>query len=242
MDLNGDGFIDILGGCFDGTPYIAYGGKDGLAQPTAVLDTQGRRVIISTYYDWETNKYSSADRSPEGATEKVIGHMVAATAFDWDDDGDYDLLLTDKSKGYLFLQENEGTPTEPKFTGVNHRVMTTDEDFPVTLGMIGAPCLVDWNGDGLTDILSFGFSSTIHGTIMVYPNVGKAGAPAFDKPRALLQKGGNGMSGAGKYFFACDIDGNGKLDLLVGNECQGNYKEKDKPSNTGVWLYLQADE
>lgn len=231
MDLNGDGNADLLGASFDGSPHIAYGNKKGFSEPEALKDAQGRRIILSTYYDHAKREYAKADRSPKGS-KNPDDHLVSVFAWDWDADGDLDLILGAKSPGRLYLQLNNGTAKKPSFTGVNRMIKST-KDTELRMATISAPHIDDWDGDGLDDILCGGNKKR---NLIWYRNVGKKGAPKFEKSRALLTDAGPRITGTRLYLTTCDLDGDGIKDLLVGNEGAGMMMGGESPS-TGLWYF-----
>jgi len=105
-DLNGDGKMDFISG--DSSGYINYFENIGTAQQPAfgakaLLEAGGQRIqhiagpsgSIQGYKEWRW-----------GYTQPML--------FDWDQDGDLDILVSDIS-GYHTLYENIGTPTQPSF-------------------------------------------------------------------------------------------------------------------------------
>jgi len=83
------------------------------------------------------------------------------------------------------------------------------------------PCLADWNGDGLADLLVGEGGGTLAGTVHVFLNVGTAGAPAF-AGSSHLQAAGQDLSVPGEgclgafprvVFWNADL----LPDLLVGS-------------------------
>jgi hypothetical protein len=87
-------------------------------------------------------------------------------------------------------------------------------------GTASAVHAVDWDGDGRIDLLV----GDIGGSVYLIPNEGTRQKYAFGKERQL-QAGGkplhvNGDAGP----FACDWDGDGKLDLLVGQYHDGRLR------------------
>lgn len=89
-------------------------------------------------------------------------------------------------------------------------------------GSYSIPCVADWNGDGKKDLL-VGYQSA--GQIALYVNTGTDAAPLFSTCTYL--KGGSSniiftSSGCGAPSpFACDYNGDGKRDLLVGQGANG---------------------
>jgi FG-GAP-like repeat len=79
-------------------------------------------------------------------------------------------------------------------------------------GTASAVHAVDWNGDGTIDLLV----GEIGGAVYLVPNEGTPQKWSFGKERRL-KAGGKDLHVDGDAGpFACDWDGDGKLDLLVG--------------------------
>ena len=162
VDMNADGHKDILVGSFSGVPQLILGNKDGYGQPESILDATGETVLIQAFWNADESKWDETDRAGSE------GHCTSVAAVDWDHDGDLDLLLGDYYGGRLFVRMNEGTASEARFAKVNQPVMSGGEPVVIKDGL-SAPRVVDWDGDGLFDILCGGSK----GGVFLYRNKGK---------------------------------------------------------------------
>ncbi len=224
VDFNADGHLDYLTATFDGSPHISYGSAKGFGEPERLKDAGGQRILISSIWNYESKKHENLGRSmPDGSARSE--RCISALAFDWDDDGDYDLLLGSYENGHLYRQMNNGTNAEPKFTGKNIPVMAGDTQWALPAKMT-APRLVDWDSDGDLDLIAGSFGDSYGptgkgGGVYLSRNTGKKGQPSFGALETLIApsaKGGTEPTrpDAGLYVDAVDYDGDGDLDLVVG--------------------------
>ncbi|MEZ6059803.1 MAG: FG-GAP-like repeat-containing protein [Planctomycetaceae bacterium] len=234
VDFNADGHVDIFTATFDGSPHVAYGSKDGFDRPQRILDANGERVLLTQFWNYDTTKWDDTGRTISDNTDGQL-HCVSSVAFDWDNDGDFDLLLGDKNRGRLFRQMNEGSSAEPKFTGRNIPVLSDSKPFELNGGMT-APYLVDWDADGLMDLVCGNFGDSYGdgpgGGIFWYRNIGHAGDPQFAKPVTLIPPSPRGTEtptrpDSGLYVDVVDYNGDGQLDLVVGGYSQWTPVAKD---------------
>lgn len=220
VDINADGFKDIVAGSFSGTPQIIMGGENGYQQAKPILDRDGEIVLISAFWNDEDSKWDKSDRSDSE------GHCTSVSVVDWDADGDFDLLLGDYYGGKLFLKINEGTAKEPKFATANVAVEAAGAPVVIQKGL-ATPVVVDWDNDGLFDILCGGSK----GGVFFFRNTGVKGSPAFAAATTLLEpvdktdsfigrvpsfKNQPTQPGSSIHIEPVDYDGDGDLDLLVG--------------------------
>ncbi len=218
VDINDDGFNDILVGSFSGAPQWLEGSEYGYHAPTAVVDKDGEEVLIAAFWNTPEEKW---DESPRSGTE---GHCTSSSAFDWDGDGDFDLLLGDYYGGRLYLRINEGSAKKPAFAATNTPVEAGGQPLVVS-GKLAAPCIVDWDEDGTLDLLI----STADGGLYFFRNTGSATDTQFAKAETLIAPTKSPFAGgeitAGPlpigpntsfHVQPCDYDGDGDLDLLIG--------------------------
>lgn len=225
VDFNSDGHLDIVAGIFDGSPHVAYGSAEGWKQPEQILDRDGQRIMMNAFWNFDTKKWDKTTRcNPEGFKSE-LGHLTSAVAFDWDADGDLDLLLGDHKEGHVFLRRNEGKAGAPLFATRNEMVLAEGKPLIVP-GTVATLRLVDWNCDGLMDLAcgSMGdpYGEDAGGGVCVFVNSGKTGAPRFDAPITLVAPSAKSSVGkaerpdSGLYMDFGDADGDGDLDVIVG--------------------------
>lgn len=232
VDFNADGNIDIVTGTFDGSPHVALGTGKGFAKPGHILMADDSRIMLSAYWDFPKSSWEATEDGFPAGMELSGEHCCSAVAFDWDGDGDHDLLLGDKKTGAIFFRINEGTAQEPDFSDLNEPVLVGGK--PLALpGGLTSPEVVDWDGDGLLDLLVGSYTGDDRkqsGGIWLLRNTGTKTEPAFAATTNLIPC--EPMGGAtspqrpeeGLYCDAKDVDGDGVLDLLVGG--YSNYESQ----------------
>ncbi|SVE49044.1 uncharacterized protein METZ01_LOCUS501898, partial [marine metagenome] len=160
VDWDGDGDFDLIVGDEDGrVAFVEHAGevKDGLPQ-----------FLPPVYFQQE-------------ADEVKFGALSTPVGFDWDGDGDEDIICGNTA-GYISFIENLSGPrvekpkwNAPKFLqagGKTLRIMAGDN------GSIQGPCerkwgyttqtVADWDHDGLPDLIV----NSILGKVVWYRNVG----------------------------------------------------------------------
>lgn len=213
MDLDADGHTDILSGSYSrmdkdmaGLFQVLYGTKDGtFRKAEALKGTDGEPLIIPA-------------KGEEQLTEKICTRPFAT---DWDGDGHLDLVVGNfAGTFYLFKGEGKG-----KFAPKPEPIKAGGSPLKVT-GHHGDPFVVDWDGDGDLDLLS---GSGAGGVYWAQNKAGRGKPPELAPFRALVEPGPQvaygqplaeaDLTGPGRAtrVWVDDVNGDGKLDLLVGD-------------------------
>jgi hypothetical protein len=217
--FDGDGILDLVSGSYDpGELYLFRGlGNGRFAAREVIRDRSGKPI-----------------RKVPTQKAKVESFGSWVTLVDWNDSGKLDILVG-TFDGMMFLRRNVGTRTKPVYSEVNEWVMVGNKKLRVPDGEHANPVIADWDGDGLWDIIT----GSADGGVYWYRNIGKKGEPRFAAPVALVPKhDGIGYDeplapdqgprpGIRSQIAVVDYDGDGKLDLLVGDFCTYLHTKPD---------------
>jgi WD40 repeat protein len=138
---------------------------------------------------------------------------------DWDGDKGQDLLVG-LADGTVRIYLNTSDANDPAFDGGQNVTAGDQVTSLLDVGMRATPILVDWNNDGMADLVAGGLDGLVH----VYYNCGCGGPipPHFytsPTTGVFVQENGHDLavpSGRSSPVIL-DLDGDGKKDLLFGN-------------------------
>jgi hypothetical protein len=212
VDIDGDGHNDILSGSYSrmeqamaGLFQVLYGKPDGTFRKAEALQgTDGEPLIIPL--------------NGQPMTENICTRPFA---IDWDGDGSLDLVVGNFS-GTFYWFKGEGNG---KFQPEPEAIKTGNETLRMS-GHHSDPFVIDWDGDGDLDLLS---GSANGGVQWAENSAGKGKLPELKPFQTLIKPGRSfeygqpldeeeltGPTTATRVWVA-DVNGDGKLDLLVGD-------------------------
>lgn len=207
-DFDGDGDLDLLCGEFlDGFTYF-----ENIGTRTAPRYAAGRRI-----------------KDRQGREVRMDLQMIVPIAFDWDNDGDLDLIVGDED-GRVALVENTGLRAPDGTPIFEQPVYFQQQADTLKCGALATPVAVDWDGDGDLDLLS----GNTAGYIEFFENLSGPGVatPRWAAPRRLevdgrpfrIMAGTNGsIQGPAEAkwgyttFSVADWDHDGLYDIVLNN-------------------------
>lgn len=209
MDLNNDGYRDILSGSYSrregpmaGVFQVLWGEPGGKFKSPAVLNGTDEEPLIM----------------PGEQGEKTCTRPMAV---DWTGDGKLDLVVGNYN-GTFFVFTGEGGG---KFAPKAEPLKADTRVLQIT-GMHGDPFPVDWDGDGDLDLLS----GTSQGAVQWAENTaGRAKPPALKQFATLIEPSPTFEFGhllkesdlsrptSSVRIWVEDVNDDGKLDILAGD-------------------------
>jgi len=193
-DFDGDGDLDLMSG----------------NMPIGAARSQQQKddIRFLRYYENTGDARRPAFRARPFPKEGEFPRAGLATprAYDWDADGDLDLVASARENLYLF--ENRGTRTLPRFAA-------HDTFLPAPWGQsaLAVDQFRDWDGDGRLDLVN-GYNVRL--------SSGKGNPGAWERSQNVLPPGEHiaHSSGIGDDWFwpaLDDFDDDGRIDVLFGD-------------------------
>ena len=231
MDLNGDGKLDILSGCFAdselpglraGTFHVMWGKSLGhFTKPQRLNGKDGDALVIDR-------------KDSDGKAGQQRRVCTRPISIDWDGDGKLDIVSGNLEGSFVWFKGHG----KGKFEVESKFIETAEGRLDV--GNRSDPSIVDWDGDGDLDILS----GSSKGGVFLSINKGKGEMSPFI---SLVEASGKFdfkadeplAPGINTRVCVDDVNGDGKWDVLVGDTLRVNDLANGDSVRTGyIWIYF----
>ena len=222
QDLDGDGDVDIL--AFSVLGKYVYYHKNMSVERYGNCNHLEFELADECWGKFAENEEGNAITLNENCgqkSSKTHRHTGSTMlVFDENGNGKFDLLLGDMGYPNVFLLTNGGTTDSAHITAKDS--LFPSYDVPIRLYSMPCPVLMDIDNDGMSDLLVSPLDLTMtksenKESVWLYKNIGTQQYPSFSlQTKSFLQDEMIDF-GSGAYPVLYDMNGDGLLDLIVGN-------------------------
>ena len=231
VDVDGDGDLDFL--TFEpGGTYMPFqknlAVEDGLGLDTFKFDIAD--ICWGKFKEDEFSEELELSPDPNKCAGMNIPNIQlrhsgsAEFAYDFDKDGDLDLLLGDLASSRIVYLENGGTAAKAHMTDQVSRF--PDNTFAVDLPYFVSPFVMDIDHDGKDEFLAAANSESFtenYNVLWLYDDIGEPGAPDFNFTRDDVFVSEMLDFGSEARPATMDVDADGLIDVIVGT---GGYYDE----------------
>ncbi len=179
---------------------------DSLSMNSFSTPASGNKAPVLSF----GSQYTQQTGSQNPVSGINVGSFSSPSFADLSGDGKLDAIVGEVS-GTLRYYLNTGTAAEPAFT---EQTGSSNPFNGIDLNFYSRPTLADLSGDGKLDAIV----GEVSGTLRYYLNTGTATEPAFAEQTGSSNPfNGINVGGFSSPTFA-DLDGDGRLDAIVGGE------------------------
>jgi hypothetical protein len=227
-DIDGDGDLDLL--TFDsGGGFVNFFKNQSVEKGFGLdsLDFFLAENCWGKFYESGTSEIIKLSTSSNSCAQTLVGDGPSAQirhagstllSMDMNDDGLKELLIGDISFSNINRLTNGGTPNNAWM--VAQDTFWPKEDIVVQMPLFPAAYTVDFDFDGVKDIIvapNMEFGALDTANVWLYKNIGTNAYPDFNLTSKSVLVGDMLDVGSGARPAFMDVNGDGLLDMIIGN-------------------------